>query len=115
MSDRLAEIEALRKSVDRRGLYGVHLETDVRVTTGLARALLAAVDAARDVLQAHDEADGEMDWTGPTVDTLLRAALANLEGGACPECNDTGMIRLGEDDGQHEDVACLRCNLERGA
>lgn len=45
--------------------------------------LLAVVDEARNVLQAHDEAqepDAEQDWTGPMVDLRLRAALARIDG-----------------------------------
>ena len=37
--------------------------------------LRAVEAAAKDVLEAHDTADDEMDWTAPAVDMILRRAL----------------------------------------
>jgi len=59
------------------------------------RDLVAVAKAARDVVQAHDRADDEMDWTSPAVDLLLRTALANLEGAAGLDDGEGGLT--GED------------------
>lgn len=90
--------------------------------------LLAVVRAARDAHDAGeiivtdaDTAHEEAHLAIPEYAALaLRAALVNFQGDACPECNDTGEIRLGdevsEDTGERlgEDVACLRCDADGG-
>lgn len=51
----LTEVEPLRNAVQRRGTYGVLIETELRVTTGLARDLLAELDDLRDEVEALRE------------------------------------------------------------
>ncbi len=87
MTDRLAEIEGIRDA-----LHDIPDDISVPVSAGLARDLLAVAKAARDAEESlsnladsphHPNGDGTCATChGLKARNRLRAALANLDGGA---------------------------------
>ena len=78
MTDNTSAGPLLDDDVDRIEFWAADGQVsaeDQRALVAEVRRLRAVEAAAKDVLEAHDAADDEMDWTAPAVDMILRRAL----------------------------------------